>query len=112
MDGLILTSGSTAVISAIVLQFLKNRNWVTFLGKEPQFQNANLIVSILIAGLTSIGITYGYNSTTGDATIVLSTHQLWRAGLQWVAQHAAYKTAIVPTELLAGILNQLKAQAK
>ena|SRR5260221_6489883 len=116
-SGFVLTAGGTALVSALILQALKKSQLAifNFVGTERDKWAANLTVSIIMAFITAIGISYKYDSAAG--TLVLSgltvsgiSHGLWHWFIQWIGQHAAYKTLIVPSELQAAnidVLNQL-----
>lgn len=108
MDSLTLTTGGAALVTALLLQYLKKVPWVKVLGIEPQYATMNFIVSVIAAGLVSLGVGYSYDEKTGIVALTLSTHQLWHWLIQWVSQHVIYKTTIVPTELLAAGINELK----
>ena len=116
-SGFLVTAGGIALISAILIQWAKKSELAifSFIGTEKNKQKANLIFSVVVAFLTSIGVGYKYDSSTG--VLILSgltaanlAHGLWHWGLQWIGQHVAYKQWIVPQELQAAnidVLNQL-----
>jgi hypothetical protein len=108
MSSFLFTSGGVALLSALIIQHLKNADWFPFLGTRPEFAKANLTVSMVVAFLTSAGVSYHFDSSAGMLDLHLSLHQLWHFGVQWLEQHFAYKTTIVPTELLAAAVKQLK----
>lgn len=108
MDDLTLTTVGSALITSLLLQWLKKSTWFPFLGIEHKFQNINLIVSVIVSGLVSLGVGYNYDKNTGDLHLIISTHQAWHWLIQWCSQHATYKTMVVPTELQAAILNKIK----
>src|SRR5215471_19418753 len=104
MDTFVLGSGGAAVVSALVIQWLKKSNWFTFLSTEAHSQNANLIFSIVVALFTSLGLSYTYNAHTGQLIVngLVPANMLNSVGhwfIQWTAQHVAYKAVVVPTEL-------------
>ncbi len=86
-----------------------------FIGTEKDKAKANLIFSIVIAFFTSLGIGYKFDAVAGTLLITNLTpaallHGLSHWTIQWVSQHVAYKTWIVPQELQAAnidVLNQL-----
>ncbi len=116
-SGFILTAGGTALISSLIIQAMKHSELAIFdfLGTTPDKSRANLIFSVIIAFVTSIGIGYKYDSIAGTLVINGLTyanimHGLWHWGVQWAGQHITYKQFIVPTELQAAnisVLNQL-----
>ncbi len=115
-SGFLLTSGGTALISSLIIQALKNSELsiFNFLGKDATKSKANLIFSIVVAFITSIGIGFKYDAAAG--TILLSgitaagiQHGLWHWFVQWIGQHVTYKAFVVPTELQAANVNLLKA---
>src|SRR6266567_55489 len=122
-SGFLLTAGGTALISSLLIQAMKKSPLRIFnlLGIEEVNSKANLIFSIIVSFITSIGIGYKYDvhydPTTGDlvGSFILSglsttsiLHGIWHWLIQWVSQHVAYKTIIVPTELQAATVNTLK----
>lgn len=116
-SGFLLTAGGTALVSSLIIQWMKESQIAifNFLGTEKSKANINLCFSILVAFITSIGIGYKYDSTAGTLLVTGLTvagleHGLWHWFIQWASQHAIYKTMIVPTELQAAnidVLNQL-----
>ena len=113
MDSLTLAAGSSALISSVFLQYLKKAKWFGLMGIEPAKEKINLLISILVAGAVSLGISYKFDSDTGilvisGLTMAGISHQIWHWLLQWTAQHVSYKAFVVPSELLAAIVNQLK----
>ena len=109
MDSLVLSTGGTALAVSLLLQYLKKSSWFKIMGIEPQFEKINLFISVIAAGLSSLGIGYAYDGSSGRFMLIISLHQLWHWFIQWVSQHAAYKTFVVPVELLAAIVKELKA---
>ena len=121
-SGFLVTAGGTALISSIIIQWIKKSQLDIFnlFGTEKNKQFANQCLSIVVAFITSIGIGYKYDATAGTLlltglTIASLEHGLWHWMLQWISQHVAYKTLIVPQELQASnidVLNQLLDQLK
>lgn len=121
-SGFILTAGGTAVLSSLIIQWMKKSELAIFdaIGTEKNKQRANLYLSIIVAFVTSIGIGYKYDGATGVLVISGLTaagiqHGLWHWFTQWTAQHVSYKALIVPQELQAAnidVLNQLLDQLK
>ena len=119
-SGFLLTAGGTAVLSSIIIQWMKKSQLAifSFLGTEKNKQKVNLYFSIFVAFITSIGIGYKYDGVSG--TLVISgltaagiQKGLWHWFTQWVGQHVSYKAIIVPQELQAAnidVLNQLLIQ--
>lgn len=115
-SGFLLTSSGIGLISSLVMQWMKKSNLFTFLGCEKMHENANLYFSIAVAFITSLGIGYKYDAVAGTVLITGLTsaslaHGVWHWGSQWVIQHVTYKQFIVPTELQAAMVNQLKLLA-
>ena len=121
-SGFLVTAGGTALISSIIIQWIKKSQLDIFnlFGSEKNKAFANQCLSIIVAFITSIGIGYKYDATAGTLiltglTIASLQHGLWHWMLQWISQHVAYKTLIVPQELQASnidVLNQLLNQLK
>lgn len=119
-SGFLVTAGGTALISSLIMQWMKKSKFFAFIGTDKIHERANLIFSIFVAFITSIGISYKYDSTAGTLLIAGITsaniaHGLWHWFVQWIAQHTSYKTLVVPTELQAAnidVLNQLLDQLK
>jgi hypothetical protein len=113
MNDFLITSGGIAVVSALCIQFLKKSNWFTFLSTDVSSEKANRAFSILIAIITSLGITFSFNATQHELIIggldndMILTYVI-HAFSQWIGQHVAYKTVVVPTELQAAIVRTLK----
>lgn len=114
-SGFLLTSGGTAILSAIIIQALKKSNIISFIGTEKSKGAANLCFSVFIAFITSLGIGYKYDGASGTLILTGLTaagllHGIWHWFVQWVGQHLAYKQIVVPAELQAAtidVLNQL-----
>ncbi|SRR5260221_9922713 len=121
-SGFLLSAGTTAMLSAIVIQLLKKSelSLFNFLGTDKTKAQANFVFSGLVAFITSIGISYKYDPVAGTLlltgiTAIAIGHGLWHWFIQWVTQHVAYKAFVVPSELQAiniNVLNQLLAQLK
>lgn len=112
-SSLALSTGSTALISALALQAIKRSAWFPQLSIEHASQRANLIASLLMAFAVSLGIGFKFDGANGSLLITGLTaaglsHAAYHMGVQWVAQHVSYKAFVVPSELLAAIVNQLK----
>ena len=121
-SGFLLTAGGTAVLSSVIIQWMKKSQLeiFSFLGTEKNKQKVNLYFSILVAFVTSIGIGFKYDGAAGTLLLTGLTaagikHGLWHWFTQWIAQHVTYKTLVVPQELQAAnidVLNQLLDQLK
>ena len=102
-------TGSTALASALVIQYLKNSGWATWFNRETS--RANLGLSIVVAFCASVGIHFTWNAKADTFAIIglsaFFTHGLWSWFIQWVTQHAAYKGFIVPAETLGEIRSLL-----
>ena len=121
----LLTSGGTALISALIIQAMKKSELTifNFVGTDSNKARANLYLSIVIAFFTSLGIGFKYDETAGTILLTGITsagilHGLWHWFVQWVGQHIAFKTLIMPQELqsmninvLEQLLNQLKVNS-
>lgn len=109
----LLSSGSTAVIAAYVLQALKKSKWFPWMGIEQAHQTANLLISLGVAGASAVGIHYTYNQATGQLiieglTLAGIAHGVAHWAGQFVAQHISYRTLVVPGELQGAIVDELK----
>lgn len=97
--------GGSALISALLIQYLKNSGWATWFTRETN--RANLFLSILVSGAASVGIHFTYTAATDSLVIIglaaFFKHGVWEWAGQWVTQHAAYKGFIVPSETLGEI---------
>src|ERR1035437_5538864 len=107
-SGFLLTAGGTAVLSSIIIQWMKKSQLAIFdaIGTEKNKQTANLVFSVVVAFVTSLGIGYKYDAVAGILIISGLTkagiaHGLWHWFTQWVAQHVSYKALVVPQELQA-----------
>lgn len=119
-SGFVLTAASISIISSLIIQAMKKSQLAIFdfLGTEKNKATANFIFSLFVAFITSIGIAYKYDSVAGTLTIsnlnlIGIQHGLWHWFIQWIGQHIAYKTWVVPQELQAAnvdVLNQLLVQ--
>lgn len=106
----LISAGSSAVICTLLLQWMKRSTLIPFLGVAKNFEKTNLIISIIVSGIASLGIGYTFNDQTGDLVIHgLTTanvvHNFGHWVSQWIAQHVAYKTVIVPGELLEQLVS-------
>lgn len=113
MNNLLITSGGAAVVASLFIQYLKKSHWFTFLSTEAHSQTTNMVFSIVVAGITSLGISFSYNASKGQLIIdgltftsIFSAASHWF--IQWAGQHVAYKTVVVPSELQAAMVNVLK----
>jgi hypothetical protein len=109
----LVSSGGTGVITAYLLQWLKKSTWFTPLGIEAINARANFIASVLAAGVASIGVSYTYDLQTGvlaigGLTAANMTHGLGHWAGQWIAQHIGYKAFVLPSELQAIAINEIK----
>jgi hypothetical protein len=121
-SGFLLTAGGTAVLSSVIIQWMKKSELAIFgfLGTDKNKQRVNLYFSIFVAFVTSIGIGFKYDGAVGVLVISGLTaagiqHGLWHWFTQWIGQHISYKAIIVPQELQAAnidVLNQLLDQLK
>ena len=101
--------GGSAVIAAIVIQWLKNSGWASWFTRETA--RANMALSILTAGIATVGINYSYNAAT-DTLAVVGVAAFFKVGIwqwagQWITQHAAYKGLVVAPETLGEIRGYL-----
>lgn len=109
MDDFYLTSGSAALVSAVLLQLAKNAKAFTFLSRDTGKLNA--ILSVIVAGIAALGVSYSYNydATTGvfslafTGTVSSVLHGIGHWIGQWSAQHGFYKGMVVPAEILGEI---------
>lgn len=99
-------TGSLALVATLLIQYLKNTTWASWFTRETE--RANLALSILVAGVATLGIHYAYDAATGDFSLVFSTHQFFQWFVQWITQHAAYKGFVVPAETLGEIRGLLE----
>lgn len=114
MDTLVAPLVSAATISTL-LQLAKNSTFIPWLNRDTGRLNA--IVSIALAGLTALGLSYtaSFDQETGGFTVGLTgsvggvVDGLAHWAGQWTAQHAVYKGLIVPAEILGEIRAILKA---
>lgn len=89
---LVTVLGSAAFVS-FVIEGLKKASWFPFLNLNTSTLNS--WVSILVAILSSIGITYAWNPDTRDLTFHVPTVLAlltagWHACVQWAFQKGAY----------------------
>ena len=96
-----------AVISTLVLQWLKKSRWFPWLTVESQ--KLNRIAGVVIAFAASIGVVATFDHTAGVLTITGLTlaglgHGIARFIQQWSYQQAAYRTVVAPP--LPGALQQ------
>lgn len=88
--------GSTALMSAVAIQALKNSNWASWFNRNTP--HANLALSIVVALATATGIHFTMDWTTGNGNVAFNLHGLWEAVVQWVTQHAIYKKMVAEPE--------------
>lgn len=102
-SNVILSTGSTAILCSMLLQWLKNTKLIPFLGTDANYEKANLFASAIIAGIASLGIQFAFDWDTGKYAITgdvaTLAHGLWHWVTQFAVQHGFYKGAIVPVEL-------------
>ena len=110
--GFLLSSGTLAILVAYVVQGLKKAPWFPWL--TIQTGHLNLLVSAALAMATSVGVHWtwhgGEDGTLMITGLTLANLQafLGHAAAQFAAQHIAYKTAVVPTELLGAIVKAIQ----
>lgn len=123
MEDWVTQNALLAILASVILQGLKKATWIPFLSTEKWSEKRNLIVSILLALITQLGIHYEFHHDVLHGTFELAFTGSWhgiQSGLwewtkQWLTQHGAYKTTVVLPELLGGIyksLLRLEAAAK
>jgi hypothetical protein len=106
VDNIYVASGATAIVTATLMQVFKNSALVPWISRDTGKLNA--IISIAVAGLATIGISYSfdYDQATGAFAIGFSgttadvLHGVGHWVAQWCSQHAVYKGFIVPAEIL------------
>lgn len=101
-----VATGSTALISTLLIQALKNSGWATWFNRNTS--RANFLLSLLISFVAAIGVHYTWDAHTGTLMITGLTlagisHGAWEWFMQWAAQHASYKGFVVPAETLGEI---------
>lgn len=105
-------TGGLALLASLLIQYLKNTSWATWVRRDTA--KANLALSVAIAFVTSMGIHWTWNSGTDTIMIVgvraALEHNIWQWLIQWAAQHTAYKGIVVPSETL-GEIRALLARA-
>lgn len=98
-------TGGMALLAALLIQYLKNTSWATWVRRDTE--KANLALSIMLAFLTSIGIHFSWDAGHDTFAIVgvqaALTHNVWQWVIQWAAQHGVYKGVIAPAETLGEI---------
>lgn len=103
-------TGGLALLVSLGIQWLKNSPWATWFTRESD--KANLGLSIVLAGVATLGIHWNYVDATDTIAIVgvkaALSHNLWQWVLQWATQHAAYKGIVVPSETLGEIRGLLQ----
>lgn len=107
-----VATGGTALLATLAIQFLKNSQWASWFTRETK--RANLVLSVVVAVATSLGIHFAWDAAK-DTLVITGlmgglTHGAWEALLQWAAQHATYKAFVVPAETLGEIRALLARQ--
>lgn len=116
----LVSSGGAAVLSAMIIQYIKKAHWLTAVSTRSDSSFANLMFSIMMAGFAASTVTFAYSSAyheviIGNVDFAGVFNFAGRVFVQWCAQHASYKAFVVPTELQAAnidVLNQLLDQLK
>lgn len=105
--------GGSAVLSTLIIQWIKNSGWATWFTRETA--RANLALSIFAAGLATAGVHFTFDATSDTIAIIgvaaFFQHGIWQWFVQWVAQHAAYKGLVVGPEILGEIRTLLARMA-
>ena len=88
-----------ALIVPYILQWLKSQSWFPFLTLPGGKLNTMVAAIVAIAG--GLGIAFSFNDQTGILTVSgLTWASLWpalqHAVMQFMMQHAAYRTLIAP----------------
>ena len=88
-----------ALIVPYILQWLKSRSWFPILTMAGGKMNAIVAAAVAIAG--GVGIAFTFNDQTGILTVSgLTWTSIWpglqHAVMQFMMQHAAYRTLIAP----------------
>lgn len=110
---LFVSSGAMAVIASFLLQELKKASWFPWLTVETA--RLNLAASALIALASSVGIHYSWHGAENGTLLITGLTwvnlkaMLAHAGGQFAAQYGSYRLFVVPGELQAALVNQLKA---
>ncbi len=98
-------TGGLAVAAALFIQYLKNAGWATWFTRETA--KANVALSVVTAFLMTVGIHWTWDARTDTFAIIgvaaFLSHGLWQWFLQWLGQHVAYKSLVVPSETLGEI---------
>jgi hypothetical protein len=93
--GLLLTQATVAYYVSHVLEWLKHATWCRLL--EPQMKRAQRWVSIAVAVLAAIGITYSFDPAAGQLVISgLTLDAIGRALVQFALQEIAYTKFVQP----------------
>lgn len=113
---LIVSSGATALVCALVLQALKNSKYVPWLGIDQVHQRVNFWVSVAIAAAATAGIDTQWDPQKHSILISgLTAANLWHWAAhgiaQWAAQHGFYKTVVAQPEMMGRLIDALQAQA-
>jgi hypothetical protein len=109
-----VASGAAAILVSTFLQIMKNSEVFPWVNRNTG--RLNTILSIIAAGLSTIGISYSfdYSVETGAFTLGVAgnfwdlMHWLGHWITQWAAQHSVYKAFIVPAEVLGEMRAILK----
>lgn len=94
-------SAVAAYLCAEILQWVKHHPKIALL--QLNEKRLNRYVSILVAGITSIGVNVGFDANAGTLTVsgllagsIVSHIGEWVR--QWVFQQVMYRTAIQPNQ--------------
>jgi hypothetical protein len=115
MDSIIPPLTSAAVI-ATLMQMVKNWDKIPWINRDTGRMNA--LISIILAGFTTVGLSYDTSFDAASGAFTLGFHGTigglvdglshWLG--QWTAQHAFYKGFLVPAEA-AGEMRAILKQA-
>jgi len=115
-EGVILSTGTSAVIIALLVQWLKTAPWFPWLSTLPGYGRINLAVSAFLAALASFGVQFAYNAEAG--TLIISgltvaglVSGAWHWLTQLAAQHVVYQAAVAPKARQEEILRRLGGAA-
>lgn len=97
MNDLLVPSGLSAAVVAVILQGLKNNPDFRLMSRETPWVNRT--ISVVAAGITALGIsaTYSFDAQTGAFTLGFAgtvgglLHGLSHWVGQWSGQHLVYK---------------------
>ncbi len=105
MDNVFVAAGGSAIVVSTLLQALKNSALFPWLSRHTG--KLNLLVSLMAAAVTAIGISYSFdfNPDSGafafgfKGTLMDVMHGVLHFVAQWCSQQAFYKGFIVPAEI-------------